>query len=103
MGITVDKEAMDDQLVQMLAREPDLFSQVENLFWGDGAPYEAGAVFDHFFCVVESDTFNTECPILALRIRKPDEIRAALHALEGQIGKARVHGNHHTPSRTFVN
>jgi hypothetical protein len=87
MGITVDREAIDEQLVRMLAGEPDLFSKVEELFWCDGAPYEPSAVFDYFFSIVESAAFSTERPILALRIREPNEIRAALAALEREIGK----------------
>ena len=82
MGITVDKEEMDAQLVGILSREPDLFAKVEDLFWGECAPYEPSAVFDYFFGVVDSAAFGTERPILAFRLRDPDDIRTALRTLE---------------------
>jgi hypothetical protein len=92
MNITVDKKAMDNQLASLLAREPDLFADVEDLFFSEGAPYEPSGVFDYFFSVVESSAFGTERPAIAIRLRDPNQIRVALRALKGKIGNDIGHG-----------
>ena len=74
IDITADRELMFDQLVGLLAREPDLFAKVANLFWGENSPNEASAVFKYCFRIVESAAFGTEHPILALRLRDPNEV-----------------------------
>jgi hypothetical protein len=79
------------QLVAVLASEPDLLSKVEDLFWREGPPYEAGAVFDYFFSVGVSAAFGADRPIFVIRIRDLDEIRTALSALDGKLGECVSH------------
>lgn len=78
----LDKEWMKKQLVEVLSTRPDLFAQVDSLFWREGAPYKAGLMFKHFFCIVEGPASEAGYPMAAISIRNEDEIISALMALE---------------------
>jgi hypothetical protein len=78
----LDKEWMKKEVVSVLSRRPDLFAKVQNLFWRQGSPYQAGAVFQHFFRIVGGPAGETGYPVAMIALREDDEIASALMALE---------------------
>jgi hypothetical protein len=82
IATTLDKEWMKKELVSVLSRRPDLFAKVQNLFWGQGSPYQPGAVFEHFFRIVGGPTNEAGYPMAMIALREEDEIASTLFALE---------------------
>lgn len=80
-GIVVDDDWVRSQTVGLLAKRPDLFAQVQDLFWRKGAPYQPGAVFKHLFCIVGGPTTEAGDQLACVALRNEDEIAATLGAL----------------------
>jgi hypothetical protein len=92
IATSLDSEWMKRELVGLLSRRSDLFAKVENLFWREGAPYEPGAVFKHFFSVVGGPAGETGHPVACVALRDENETFAALVALEDFYASA-AHGD----------
>ncbi|MFI5024448.1 MAG: hypothetical protein ACHQRJ_22695 [Alphaproteobacteria bacterium] len=86
----VDKAELSNAIVRLLLGDQKLFAEVENLFFRDDAPYEAGGVPHYLFVLVEGPASEAVTTV-RFRCRDANERLLALSALDRDFRKAGSH------------
>jgi hypothetical protein len=81
----VDREEAKKVMLGLFSQEPNLFTEVDNLFWREDAAYEASGVFNYLFVLADAPTLDTVHPVVGFRLRNADERNAALATLNRKI------------------
>jgi hypothetical protein len=77
----VDREEAKKVMLELFAQDPNLFTEVDNLFWREDAPYEVGGAFNYLFMVADGPALGAINPVIGFRLRDADERNAALLTL----------------------
>ena len=82
LNATVDRTQVIAMMKDLFIRQPNVFAEVDNLFWREDAPYEASAVFNYLFIVADGPASEAGYPVVGYRLRNANERHSARAALE---------------------